>query len=411
MNRKLILDVTPDVKWIGIQDPDLITFDIVMQTKFGTTYNSYFINAEKKTIIETSKEKFKVDYLEKVKAVCKPEEIEYIVLNHTEPDHSGNLKHLLKIAPQATVIGSGNAIRYLGDMINFEFKFKIVKDGESLSLGNKTLKFASAPNLHWPDTMYTYLVEDKLLFTCDSFGCHFCEDGMFDDKVGNFDESFKYYFDMIMSPFSKFMLKGIEKVRAFDIDMILPGHGPMLRSNWKKYVDISEEYAKQSLIDTTPKRKKVLIAYVSAYGYTQTIAQHIVEGIRQVSQMIEIEMVDIEKMYECDLADKIAESAAILVGSPTLNQNILPQIYHLFSLINPIRDRAKLAGSFGSYGWSGEGVHIMDSNLKALKLNVLADGLAVKFTPGDETAMQCVEYGKNFAQMMLLSVGEPAMSR
>lgn len=411
MNRKLILDVTPDVKWIGILDPDLITFDIVMETKFGTTYNSYFINADKKTIVETSKEKFKVDYLDKVKAVCNPEEIEYIVLNHTEPDHSGNLKHLLKIAPQATVVGSGNAIRYLGDMIDFEFKFKIVKDGETLSLGNKTLKFASAPNLHWPDTMYTYLVEDKLLFTCDSFGCHYCEEGMFDDKVGNFDEAFKYYFDMILGPFSKFMLKGIEKARSFEIDMILPGHGPMLRSHWKKYMDISEEYANQNIVATTPRKKKVLIAYVSAYGYTQLIAQHIIEGIRQVSQTIEIEMVDIEHMYECDLSSKIAESAALIVGSPTINQNILPQIYHLFSLINPIRDRTKLAGSFGSFGWSGEGVHIIDSNLKALKLNVLSEGLAVKFTPGDESAQQCIEYGKNFAQMMLLSIGEPSMSR
>ena len=155
MKDEQILDVTNDVKWIGVLDYDIVTFDVVMETKYGTTYNSYFIDAEKPAIIETTKEKFWDTYRNKIERVCNPSDIEYIILDHTEPDHSGNLHNLLKIAPNATVIGSGNALRYLKDMLGYDFKSKQVKDGDTLSLGNKTLKFIGAPNLHWPDSIYT----------------------------------------------------------------------------------------------------------------------------------------------------------------------------------------------------------------------------------------------------------------
>jgi len=401
MDRKKIVDITPDIKWIGILDPDIVTFDIVMETKYGTTYNSYFIDAEKKTIIETAKEKFKDDYLEKVQAVCNPEEIEYIVLDHTEPDHSGSLKHLLKIAPNATVVGSGNAIRYLNDIVGHEFKHQIVKDGDTLDLGNKTLRFISAPNLHWPDSIYTYLEEDKILFTCDSFGAHYCHEGIFDDAVGNFDEAFKYYFDVILGPFSKFMLKAIDKIRPLEINTICPGHGAVLRSHWKKYVDISEEYAKQHIKNNTPNPNKIFMAYVSAYGYTGHIAQHIAEGIRAEQPDLEVELMDIEKADMAEVAEKIAECSGLIIGSPTINQNILPQLYLLFAHINPIRDKGKTAASFGSYGWSGEGVKYMDANLKALKFKLAGDGMAIKFNPNDGSSDQCIEFGKEFAKSFM----------
>ena len=201
-----VLDITPDVKWIGVLDWDIKVFDIVMTTNYGTTYNSYFINAKKKAVVELAKETFSEKYIEKLRSVVKPEEIDYIIMDHTEPDHSGCLRQLVEIAPQAVVVGSGNAIRYLSDIVNRPFKSMVVKDGDTLDLGDKTLKFISAPNLHWPDTMYTYLVEDKILFTCDSFGAHYCSEEMFDDLVGDYHEAFKYYYDCILKPFSKYML-------------------------------------------------------------------------------------------------------------------------------------------------------------------------------------------------------------
>jgi NADH oxidase (H2O-forming) len=391
------VDITKDVKWIGIQDSELVTFDIVMETKYGTTYNSYFINAEKKAVVDTAKETYKDEYLSKVCSVTDPGEIDFIILNHTEPDHSGSLKHLLKIAPGAKVIGSRQAIHYLNEMVNEPFEYCYVKDGDTIDLGNKTLRFISAPNLHWPDSIYTYLEEDRLLFTCDSFGAHFCHENIFDDEVGDYSDAFSYYFDVILKPFSKFLLKAIEKIRPLEIDMICPGHGPVLRKHWKEIVDISEEKARDYLKETADASSTVMIAYVSAYGFTKRMAESIAKGIRSIGSH-EVELVDIEHILPGDLEEKITRSKAMLIGSPTINQNTLLPVYKMFALINPIRDKGKPAASFGSYGWSGEAVKVIENQLKNLKLNVVQDGLASKFNPDDVKLSETVEFGKSFAK-------------
>lgn len=400
MTDNQVLDISSDVKWIGILDRDIVTFDIVMETKYGTTYNSYFINADKKAIVETTKAKFWDTWLGKIKAVTDPSEIDYIILDHTEPDHSGNLENLLKLVPGATVVGSGNAIRYLEDIVSVPFKSLRVKDGDTLDLGNKTLRFISAPNLHWPDTIYTWLVEDRVLFTCDSFGAHYCTTGMFDDVVDNYDESFKYYFDVILKPYSKFMLKAISKIRPLDIAVIATGHGPILRSGWKKYVDLSEKYSREYLAGAEPEGRHVLITYVSAYGYTRQMAEYIAEGIREADAGTGIETADIEMMPTGEIDSLLTRCNALLVGSPTINQNTLLPVYKLFSMINPIRDKGKLAASFGSYGWSGEAVGIIEDNLKNLKLKVMEGGFASKFYPHAEKIEELREFGRKFGRQL-----------
>ncbi len=393
-----VLRITDDVSWIGVLDPGLITFDIVMETKYGTTYNSYFINANKKTIVETTKEKFWPEYLAKIKQVTDPSAIEYIIVDHTEPDHSGNMKNLLAVAPNATVVGSGNAIKFLRDQTGHDFKSLVVKTGDTLSLGNKTLHFINAPNLHWPDTIYTWLEEDRVLFTCDSFGSHFCNEGMYDDIVGDFDNSFTYYFDSILKPFSKYMLQAIEKISQLDIKVICPGHGPILRSNWKKYVDLSLKYANTAI--ALPNEKNILIAYVSAYENTTLMAEKIADALRQVCDF-QVTVCDIENISATDLEDKIAHCTGIIVGSPTINQNILPQIYNLFATINPIRDKGKLAAAFGSYGWSGEASKMIESNFTMLKLKLFEQNLMVKFKPHEAEFERCYAFGKAFAEKMV----------
>lgn len=400
-----ILEVTPDVKWIGVLDNDIVTFDVVMETLYGTTYNSYFIDAEKKAIIETTKLQFWDTYLKKINEVCNPEEIEYIILNHTEPDHSGNLANLLKIAPNATVVGSGNALRYLSDMIDTDFKQMQVKDGESLSLGNKTLQFISAPNLHWPDSMFTWLVEDKVLFTCDSFGAHYCTEEMFDDLAGNYDESFKYYFDVILKPFSRFMLKAIEKIRPLDIQVICPGHGPILRSTWKQCVDKSEALAREAL--DYPEHNRVFIGYVSAYNNTGQMAKSIASGIQKAG-IAEVTIVDLEHSSPAEIDRELTRSSAIMLGSPVINQNILLQVYQVFASINPIRDRGKLAAAFGSYGWSGEGAKQIESNLNNLKLNLFEENLFIKFKPHQKEIDQAESFGQRFGEQLLKHNEQPS---
>ena len=397
----MVLNVTGDVKWIGVLDFDIVTFDIVMHTEYGTTYNSYFINADKKTIVEASKEKFSDIHIRKLKSVVNPSEIKYIVLDHTEPDHSGNTSRLLEMAPEAIVVGSGNAIRYLGEIINKPFNSLVVKDGDTLDLGNKTLKFISAPNLHWPDTMLTYLVEDKVLFTCDFFGAHYCSDEMFNDSSDEYLKSFKYYFDIILKPFSRFALKAIEKIRPLDIHIICPGHGPVHRENCKKIVDLTAEYAEEYLKLTAVKDvKNVLVTYISAYGYTRIMAEKIAEGIKENEKM-KVILKDIENIPSGDLEAEIVLADAILVGSPTINQNTLFPVYKLFSLINPLRDKSKMAGAFGSYGWSGEAPKIIIENLRNLKLKVFEEVAALKFFPGAEKASTLKDYGKRFADFII----------
>jgi NADH oxidase (H2O-forming) len=408
MDRKedMILDVTPDVKWIGILDYDIVTFDIVMSTEYGTTYNSYFINADKKTIIETAKEKFSETYINKIRQLCDLSEIEYIVMNHTEPDHSGALRQLVDLAPQATIVGSGNAIRYLNDIIGKPFRSLIAKDGDTLDLGNKTLRFIAAPNLHWPDSMYTWLEEDKLLFTCDSFGAHFCNPLMFDDLVGDYHDAFQYYFDVILKPFSKFMVKAIEKIRPLDISMICTGHGPILRSKWREIVDATEKYSKEYLYDTTGRADyNVLITYVSAYGYTKQMAEFLSEGIKE-SGKVSAEVLDIENIPLGDLDSKLVLADGLLVGSPTINQNTLLPVYKLFALLNPLRDKGKPAAAFGSYGWSGEAPKIISEVLRGLKLKVLDEPSAHRFSPDNDKSVALIEYGRQFSEKLLEECGK-----
>ncbi len=338
------------------------------------------------------------EYEAKLRSLTDPAEISYIIMNHTEPDHSGCVGKLLELAPDAVVVGSGNAIRYLKDLVSVPFKSLQVKDGMELDLGNKTVRFISAPNLHWPDSMYSYLVEDQLLFTCDSFGAHYADDKMFDDQVGNWDESFKYYFDVILKPFSKFMLKAIEKIRPLEIKAICPGHGPILRSHWKRYVDLSEEYAQQAL--DMPGKKRIYIPYVSAYHKTGQLAQAIAKGVDSVPGL-EAVVMDVEHVPLGDIDMQIAIASGLIVGCPTINQNILLPIYRLFAVVSPLRDRGKLAGGFGSYGWSGEGMKIIRTNLENLKLKYTETDVFVKFSPKDDDLQRAETYGRRFGELLL----------
>ena len=397
MNQNLI-KVSENVSWIGVLDRNLVSFDIVMETKFGTTYNSFFIDAEKKAVIDTVKKPFWPEYREKLLSLTDPAKIDYIICNHTEPDHSGSICDLLELAPNATVVGSGQALTYLGEMVGKPFKSKKVKDGDVIDLGNMKLKVIGAPNLHWPDTIYTYLEEEALLFTCDSFGAHYADEKMWDDQVGDYSEAFNYYFDVILKPYSKFMLKAIEKIRTLPIDIICPGHGPILRSTWKEKIEKSAAIA-SCYMDDIERKNRVLIAYVSAYGYTRKMALQLEEGLKKGGD-VEVDVLDIENILLGDLEEHVAKADGILVGSPTINQNTLLPVYKLFSVINPIRDKGKPAAAFGSFGWSGEAVGLIENHLKNLKLKVVDQGVTARFRPNKEESESLIDFGMKFGQSL-----------
>jgi flavorubredoxin len=399
MNTSKILQVSEDVSWIGVLDHDLVTFDIIMETQYGTTYNSYFINAEKKVVIDTVKESFWPEFKEKLCSLTDPDEIEYIVCSHTEPDHSGSLRYLIELAPNATILGSGQALNYLGEMIELPFNSQKVKDGEVIDLGNRKLRIMGAPNLHWPDTIYSYLEEEGLLFTCDSFGAHYADHNMMDDLVGDYTEAFDYYFNMILKPYSKFMLKAIEKIKDLPIQAICPGHGPILRSSWKEKMERVSQ-ASAAYIEETSKKNRVLIAYISAYGYTREMAKKIAEGLEGSDKII-VDLLDIETVLLGELEQHVAQADGILIGSPTINQNTLLPVYKLFSVINPIRDKGKPAAAFGSFGWSGEAVKLIEDHLRNLKLNVVSEGLLARFSPNHEDSHRLMAMAQEFGQLIL----------
>ena len=241
------LELRKNFYWTGIVDDTLRVFDIIMYTEFGTSYNSYVLKAGDKTILfETAKAKFFDEYLEKLKEITKIDQIDYIVVNHTEPDHAGSVERLLEINPGLKIIGTGCAINFLKEIVD------------------KTLRFLCVPNLHWPDTMYTYIEEEQILVTCDSFGSHYGFHDVLRSKVTDeegYMRATKYYFDCIIGPFNPFMLKALARVRELDVTMICTGHGPVLDSHIPELLDIYEEWC--TVVNPNPK-KTVIIPYVSA---------------------------------------------------------------------------------------------------------------------------------------------------
>ena len=389
-----------DLWWVGVEDHDLRVFDIVMHSDWGTSYNAYAVRGtEGVALFETVKEKFFDEYLANLKEVCSLDEVRYIVVGHTEPDHSGSLEKLLELTPNATVVGSATAITFLKEIVNKPFASRAVKDGETIDLGGRTLSFLSVPFLHWPDSMYTYIPELGALFTVDSFGCHYADDRVFNDLIdGDFTEAYKYYFDCIMGPFKPFVLKALDKIKGLDIRFIGNGHGPVLRTDIPKYLEMYRAWATPVAVPADERR--VAIAYVSAYGYTRQLAGVIADALAEGG----VKHVELYDLVECDLetARAAVQSAdGFLLGSPTLVGDALPPIYEMLVGLNPIIHKGKPAGAFGSFGWSGEAVPKLTAQMQAIGLKLPVEGLKVRFKPSEAQLAEARQFGLDFAAAVL----------
>lgn len=392
--------ITKDITWVGQLDPDLRVFDIIMTTEFGTTYNSYVVKGSEKTaLIDTAKDRFHENFLENLTSVTPIKDIDYIIVLHTEPDHSGSLRYLIEENPDIKVLGSPPAIKYLQDIVNMPINSQMVKDGDSLSLGNKALRFLSVPNLHWPDSMYAYIEEDKVLFSCDSFGSHYSFEGILLSKLEdkeNYRKAMKAYFDDIMGPFKPFVLRALDKIEKLDIQYILTGHGPCLDEDISSAVQMYHQWSKPA---NEHEKFSVVIPYVSAYGYTEKMAQAIKEGIETLGGF-DVKMLDMVGIDTSEAVDEIIQSDGFLLGTPTILSDALKPIWDITSQLNPIIVKDKYASAFGSYGWSGEGVPHIIERLKQLRLKV-SDGISIKFNPNEEKLESCRQFGMNFAQQIL----------
>ena len=406
------LELKKDLFWVGIEDYELRTFDIVMHTEYGTSYNSYLLKGSEKTaLFETAKVSFFEDYLKHIESVCDVKDIDYIIMNHTEPDHAGSIEKLIAMNPEIKVVATPTAINFLKEIINHDFYSIPVKENDTLSLGNKTLQFMMLPNLHWPDTMYTFDVEDKALFTCDSFGSHYATDEVLRSKVTD-EQAYlgaaKYYFDNIIGPFKNpYMINALERIKGLDFDMICTGHGPVLDSHID---DLLKLYRTWCTPENPNDRKTVVIPYVSAYGYTAQLARQIAKGIND-SGNVAVKLFDM--VQEKDIGKVSAEISfadAVLFGTPTIVGEALAPIWALTTSMFAATDKGKLASAFGSYGWSGEGVpHILE-RLKQLHMNVV-DGFRVRFKPDENQLKDAYDYGYSFGCKLLnKEVKSPAVN-
>lgn len=392
---KEAFEVKKDIYWTGVIDKDLEIFDIIMETEFGTTYNAYFIDDEKKVLFDTVKPNFKKEFIEKLSKLTNIKELDYVVIHHTEPDHAGSLKYILDINPDVEVICTNAAKMYLTEQVNRPFKCHVIKDGETLNIGKRTLKFIAAPFLHWADTMFTYIEEEKTLLTCDAFGCHFASVDANDVDNENYLKSAKHYFDCIVKPFSKHVLKAVNKVveLGLDFDTILTSHGPILTKDpmaqVKRYVDWSTETVNSTNQD------QLAILYLSAYTNTKLMAEKIAEGAKTVVD--NVQLYDIETMDLHQLHDVIVMSRGVIFGSPTINRTMVKPMWDAFSVIDPMANQGKIAGVFGSYGWSGEGITMAETILKGMSFKMPVESLKKKFFPSDDTLQECFDFGVEFA--------------
>lgn len=396
-----VLEVKKDYFWAGVLDPKLRVFDVVMNTEFGATYNSYVVKgSEKIALFETAKLKYYDQYLESLQSIVDINKIDYIVMDHTEPDHAGSIEKLLEINPNIVIVATPVAINFLKEIINKDFYSLAVKENDTLSLGNKTLHFMILPNLHWPDTMFTYIEEDHVLFTCDSFGSHYSHEGIVRsnlEDVEGYLRAAKYYFDNIIGPFiNPYMVKALDRIKDLQIDMICVGHGPVLDTHVTDIIDLYKDWCSVKNPNT---KKTVIIPYVSAYGYTEQLGYKITEGIK-ASGDIEVKLFDMVTCQLSNVMNEIKYADGILLGTPTIIGEALEPIWNITtSMFAPVHG-GKLASAFGSYGWSGEGVPHVIERLKQLRLKVV-DGFRIRFKPSDNELVDAYDFGYNFGCVLL----------
>ncbi|MFQ5686943.1 MAG: FprA family A-type flavoprotein [Candidatus Scalindua sp.] len=385
------IKIKDNIYWVGVLDPEMRIFDIVFRTDHGTTYNSYLIKDKKTALIDTVKKPFTTEFISRLKSQIDLKDIDYIIINHTEPDHSGALSELLKYAGNAKVMVSKAGGHLLKNIINVPVDLTIIEDNAVVDLGSCELRFVSAPYLHWPDTIWTYLEKEKILFSCDAFGSHFCDERMFDDLVGDFDHPFHYYYDSIMRPFKPYILKAIEKIGELDIDIIATGHGPIIRKDPRKHIESYRSWS-QAQID---KKKNVLILHVSIYGSTKKMAENIAKGAS--GENVNTKILDMNDSDHQFIRDAIERADGIIVGAPTVAGDAPKPVWDALSLLTTVKSMIKLGAAFGSYGWSGEAVKMIEDRLSGLHIKLHKPSLKIKLIPDDNILKECREFGKEFA--------------
>ncbi|WP_252247064.1 FprA family A-type flavoprotein [Clostridium sp. ZBS4] len=372
MEKNIMLN--ENIFWVGKVDDRDVPFHRLTLTK-GTTYNSYLLMTEKPTVIDTVDISFGREFVENLKNVIELDKIKYIVINHTEPDHSGSLRSLATKATNAVIVCTKPAVNELKEMYKLhDREFLVVEDGDTLDIGGKSLKFIETPYLHTEETMVTYCEEDKILFPCDIFSTHVANYEYFNDMAKkDIKDDFIGYYKLIMHPHRRYVQNMIEKIRNLDIRMIAPSHGFIIRDDINSFIDIYDNMSKNTDLD-----KKALILYSTMTGSTKKIATILNEKFEE--QNIISEVIDVNKIPMEEVMKSINEADVIFFGSSTRYGDMIGNMEDILKNLKSLNLESKLGAAFGSYGWSGEAIEVVQDYLNETNLKVLNTSHVIKST-------------------------------
>ncbi|MEA5465703.1 diflavin flavoprotein [Leptothoe sp. PORK10 BA2] len=387
-------DLAKNTTVIRSLDWDRDRFDIEFGLQNGTTYNSFLVRGEKTALIDTSHAKFQQLYMDALTGLIDPKEIDYIVISHTEPDHSGLVKDVLDLAPQAVVVGAKVAVKFLEDLVHQPFASMLVKNGDTLDLGGgHVLEFISAPNLHWPDTIFTYDQKTGILYTCDAFGAHYCTDDVFDADLDALSPDFRFYYECLMAPNARSVIAAMKRMESLGkISTIATGHGPLLRHNLEELTGRYRLWSNEK----SKAENLVAIFYVSDYGYCDRISQALAKGITKTG--VAVEMMDMRLADPHDVNELVGRAKGLLLGMPPSSGPGAEEVQTALSSILAAVNNKQTFGLFESYGGDDEPIDTLQSKLQDLDLKVAFEPLRVKDTPSEGLYQLCDETGTDLGQ-------------
>ncbi len=390
-------EIKKDVFWIGKVDWEIRKFHgDEYSTHRGTSYNSYLVKDKKTALIDSVWSPFSAEFVRNLGKQISLKNIDYIVAQHAEIDHSGGLAELMELIPDTPVYCTKNGMKSFKGHFHKNWNFVPVKTGDKLSLGKKELIFIEAPMLHWPDSMFSYLTEENILFSNDAFGQHLASEMLYNDLVDQaelFQECIKYYAN-ILTPFSGLVVKKIEEFKSLNVplDMICPSHGVIWRDNplqiVGKYLDWAKNY----------RENQITIVYDTMWNGTRKMAEAIAKGIRSVDDEVVVKLFNISHTDKNDVVTEVFKSKTLLVGSPTINRGILSAVAGFMEEIRGLKFKDKKAAAFGTYGWSGESVDMINQGLENAGFELLESGLKSTWNPDEKSLKECVDFGKEIAE-------------
>jgi flavorubredoxin len=391
----MIEQLTDGVHWVGVVDWGRREFHgHELSTHRGTSYNAYLIQDEKTALVDTVWSPFSEEFAENICELVDPKHIDYVIANHAEIDHSGSLPQIMQMATNAQLICSPRAQQSLAGHFHEDWDMRTVKTGETISLGERELVFIEAPMLHWPDSMFTYVTGDNILMPNDAFGQHYATAYRFNDQVDQdelFDEALKYYVN-ILTPFSDRVLKKIDELVDMDVpvDIIAPSHGVIWRDSPMQIVEAYQTWAKQEPED------RAVILYDTMWHGTRRMAEAIGEGLAE--EGMDYKLLHMSVTDRNDALVQVFRSKTVIVGSPTLNNGLLPTILPILIDLKGLKFKNKLGAGFCSYGWSGEALEQIESHFEDCNIPLVREGIRCKWQPGQDDLQACREYGREIAQ-------------